>query len=178
MKKVLLSLVAVLMSAGILHAAGASSPITGFSWDNVRKVVRFMTSDGNEIQVAEAPKQYEAGKTYNGVALTVTGTNFSVSRAVFVPYRTSDGAWRMRFNLFGSVSPAVTTLDLTISGVAYKGTSIRQSVNVRGNNSSPQLGSGVVDSDTGLFTCRFPDASGQIQASGEIELASKPTWMD
>lgn len=175
MKKILLSLVAVLMFAGILHAAGTSSPITGFSWDNVRKVVRFMTSDGNEIQVAEAPKQYVG--CASGCQVTVSGTNsFIPTRTVFIPYRTADGAWRLRMNIIGTNGASGSTV-LTVTGVVFK-TTFLQSLSCA--DMSANIGCRAYTS-AGAATLSYVTLSGtstSLSVAGDVEMDGKPAWAD
>ena len=59
-------------------------------------------------------------KQYN---LTVTGTNWTTSRAVGVPYQTINGVWRLRGNVSGSISVASATLTLSIDGILWGSTS-------------------------------------------------------
>lgn len=171
-KKILLSLVAVLMFAGILHAAGASSPITGFSWDNVRKVIRFMTSDGQEIQVAEAPKQYD---------MTVTGPDSWVTRyARGIPYRTANGGWRLKFELHGTCSSLTrTSYTVSISGVVFSGSYYQPVV---GMNSQAAINytslAFATDSSNYITFFHSSSATQYYMASGDVMLTSKPLWAD
>lgn len=194
MKKILLSLVAVLMFAGILHAAGTSSPITGFSWDNVRKVIRFMTSDGNEIQVAEAPKAYVAvlGTTGNTPSSACTATDtvlrvcsdqagWSVSSNSFIPYRTSDGQWRLRLNLYGNYTSAnASTVNVKIGGVVFGGVQ-PQAVTAMAEpiGNATLRGAYVNNGQSGMYIYLLQVANtAGVSFAADVALASKPAWMD
>jgi hypothetical protein len=125
-------------------------------------------------------KQYLHGTTYNGGnAPTVTltaggGTLSSVDRAVFVPYQMQDGTWRVRINIKVTTSAtARTQIQLTTSGLTY--------------SSTTQTISGVVGSATfapyasyvagSVVVVDFVNSSLQVFiVSGDVELASKPTW--
>ena len=126
-------------------------------------------------------KQYVGGNTYNAVALTVTGTNWTTTRAVFIPYRTfqtslgGDEAFRLRLNITGDVSVGVTSMDLTISGITFKNVA----------NSFQSLSAQSATSIRGFTIPNSGNISGKSTAtetrwgfSGDIELDSKPTWMD
>ena len=102
----------------ILHVATTNANAYTVDVDNV------IVGPGSLVQGLKQDKQYFEGTTYNGVPLTVTGTNWTTIRGVFVPYKTTDGAWRMRFNVSGSVTSGTrTSYDVTFSGVSFKNVS-------------------------------------------------------
>lgn len=190
MKKILLSLVAVLMFAGILHAAGTSSPITGFSWDNVRKVVRFMTSDGAEIQVAEAPKQYTAitggaasncGSTDTTLKVCSDQAGWNMSTGSATPYRTSDGKWRVRLNFYGTYTSVNTSnVLLKVSGMIF-GTNQPQALSgyFEPINSATLRAAYTNNGSQNVMIYMLQTANTSAAAvSGDVELASKPTFAD
>ena len=120
-------------------------------------------------------KQYLHGTTYNGGnAPTVAGTNVSsVTRGVFIPRQMQDGTWRLAFNV-QIVSSSVTAVSPTVNGVTSN-TAARQSFNA--SNSGISLGANAaIDANTNIFTLASTAASTSWYFSGEIELASKPTW--
>ena len=106
---------------------------------------------------------------------TVTGTNWTTTTAVAVPYKTKNGQWRMTFNIEGSLSAGATLIDLTMSGITN---TTSQSISggqrniVSGptnfamarNDSTFRLGS---DTSSTLYLC-----------SGDILIDSKPTWAE
>jgi len=186
MKKILLALVLFIGLGSIMYAAGASSPITGFSWDNVRKVIRFMTSDGQEIQVPEAPKQYvftsggasgNCTVSTNALLMCSSAGGFSFVRGVAVPYKTVDGAWRLRLNAAYSITSASSST-LYIAGIAYKNVSgfiqpaaVAVDATTATRSYVNTVGSNQITTDTAT-------AATSIRLSGEFELDSKPVWAD
>lgn len=129
---------------------------------------------------AQINKQYVVGTAYtNGTpTLTSSQAGFSVTRGVLVPYQTFDGAWRLKFNINTSFTLASTALgSVTFSGVAFN-SSASQSCSAYCSNTSttPRCytgGSGAISFDFASAT----SVNGVI-VSGDVELASKPTWAD
>jgi hypothetical protein len=122
----------------------------------------YLGTNDNIGSVNLADKQYD---------LTVTATNWTTTRAVGIPYKTREGAWRLRFNISGTLSiTGVPTI--TISGISFK-TGLYQVATVQ---------SGAA---TGTNAYINP-ATGQVQANGsnhtawyfagDAELDSIPTW--
>lgn len=125
------------------------------------------------------PTQYIGdGTTYNGVSLTVTGTNWTTVRAVFVPYQTSPSRWRVRFNITGTVSSASrTTYTVTVAGIVARNVA---------NDFQSLSGFGSANLVTACFatpnaaTLTWGHATATTTAyfcSGDIELESQPTWV-
>ena len=129
-------------------------------------------------------KQYLHGTTYNGgnaPTVTCAQSGWLTQRAVFVPYQTQDGTWRLRFNMVGAfTSASVTNVFLSINGITFLNvgnyyqpcagflagttTNLGMSANCQPNTSN------IVISATGAGT--YAGA----YASGDVELASKPSW--
>jgi hypothetical protein len=126
-------------------------------------------------------KEYVAGTTYNGVALNVTSaqSGWAVTRGVFVPYKTSDGAWRLRFNIVGSFSAAtITGLTVAIAGVVFKNTSSFFQTCAAGTNAAAAA-SGIVTPNTGNIVISHASIlTNGVFISGDVELDSQPTWAD
>lgn len=110
-----------------------------------------------------------------GTDFTVTGTNFTLTRGVAVPYKTRDGAWRMQFNIRGTVSVAVTGLSLTLSGVTFK-SGFTQAVALSNNETSGAEGR----ANGGLSSISGDTSATRTtwQYSGDVELDSQPTWAE
>lgn len=119
--------------------------------------------------------QYVAGNTYNNVALTVTGTAWTTLRAVFVPYSMTDGTWRMKFNIVGTVtSSSRNAYQVTVSGVTFKTLSgYNQSINVF---TSVVAGAHVVQGGGIMATFHASSSTIEYEFSGDVELDSKPLW--
>ncbi len=110
--------------------------------------------------------------------ITVTGTNWITNKAVGVPYMTSDGKWRLRFNIVGATtSGSRTNYTVNLTGVVFK--------NVSGLYQAVSLNIGAMPANA--FAYVYPN-SGDVRAdhatmsttsyyfSGDVELESKPTW--
>lgn len=125
----------------------------------------------NIVTPAKSIKQYsEADGDF-----TVTGTNWTTTRAVAVPYKTSEGIWRMTLNIQGTFSSGVTSETLTISGVTFK-SSFFQALAVEntfndGVRSRANGGGGTLDIGGN-------SSSSNWRVSGDVELDSQPTWAE
>jgi hypothetical protein len=66
-------------------------------------------------------KQYVVGTAYTNGTITTTGpTGWTIVRGVFVPYQITDGAWRLRFNIQGTITTGSSgTQDITVSGITF-----------------------------------------------------------
>ena len=119
-------------------------------------------------------KQYVAEQTYNSVALAVTGV--TVTRGVFIPYQTLDGAYRMRFSIWG-IKGSSANFTITIAGVVFK-TGFKQAF-VSWDYSSRY---GCIDAHTnggdGNMLIYMVGATVDSMVSGDLELDSLPTWAD
>jgi hypothetical protein len=115
------------------------------------------------------PEQYSEA---NG-DFTVTGTNWTTTTAIAVPYKTGDGTWRLKFNIEGSVSVGTTLLDLTMSGITN---TVNQSIS-GGQRSSAggRINFAQARSD-GTFRTATDVSSTLFLCSGDIQIDSKPTW--
>jgi hypothetical protein len=109
--------------------------------------------------------------------LSVTGSNsWSTVRAVGVPYKTCEGAWRLGLNINGTIS-SNTNVTITIAGIVTVAAS--QSVyashdggvSVAHNQSAFPSGANTIMAYTsGASVTRFVFA-------GDVELASMPTFL-
>ena len=130
-------------------------------------------------------KQYFHGTTYSGGnAPTVTSAQagFSVVRAVFIPYQTQDGAWRLRFNIASSITSTSSSISMTIStnGVVYKNvTNFFQPVAVSTNGATPAPVTQSITNPNSAGIVILINAGttiGGVHCSGDVELNGKPTW--
>lgn len=105
-------------------------------------------------------------------ALTVSGpTGWATTSAVGIPYKTKDGAWRLRFNIHGTFTSASTGA-VTISGVTYK-TGIVQAVTATTSTSSYIV---YCEADSSAISFSLSANATQIQLSGDLYLNAMPTW--
>lgn len=137
--------------------------------------------NGTSWVLAVVEKQYVAGTAYTNGTPTITAASWTTVRGVIVPYQTTDGAWRLKFNLSGQVpSGSRTGLTITISGVTFKNIAnysqpiagVVSAITARSTQSYVVANSGnmVIEHDTDTTTAYY--------ASGDVELESKPTWAD
>jgi hypothetical protein len=134
------------------------------------------TPDHWDMNFRFIEKEYLAGNTYNSVALTLSGTNYSSTvRGVFIPYQHFDGTWRLRFNFRVNTS-SVTSITIAISGVFWKNTAgFYQAYSVVHNGGSA-LWQQNLDVNNGNVSGTWASAATVMGASGDAELDSKPTW--
>ena len=113
-------------------------------------------------------------------SLIVTGTNWTTSRAVGVPYQTTDGSWRLRFNITGAFSGAASAPQappLQIAGISsnmFQAVSVANSVNL----ALPGL-CGMLYTDSGIYIIwsSSQNFNQNWAVSGDVVLASKPTFV-
>jgi len=123
-------------------------------------------------------KQYLHGTTYNaGLAPTVSGpAGLVVQRAVFIPYQTQDGAWRLRFSI-GFNASSSSNFSVAVNGIVAKVVaSLRQSFTVMQANTVSTVGGGYFEEASNVFYASFSAAVTIVSISGDVELNAKPTW--
>lgn len=187
-----------LASSTTLAIMYLQTPVTNVVAGSVSQIAPFTfgTADKIHIKIADLPMVGWSAETEHVVSprsgqkqyseadgdFTVTGTNWTTGAAVAVPYKTQDGAWRMKFNIDGTLSSTTTSLTLTMSGVTNPAFSQALSL---------YLGEDGVNTRSPSLTLFTNGSSGQILlsadggaafdvvvVSGDVELASKPTWAD
>ena len=113
------------------------------------------------------------------VSLTVTGANWTTTRAVGLWYLTTDGTYRFKFNIQGSLSGAVNSEVLTISNVIFK-QSFLQSVSVA-ETVSPGVYVNGFAQDAGGTVAEINLANTgtgfqNLSISGDVELKQIPSY--
>jgi hypothetical protein len=122
-------------------------------------------------------KQYYGNGTSNGGDFNVTGTGWTTIRAVAVPYKTTDGGWRMKFNIRGTLSGATNNILLTISGITFKNiTNFEQAIAV--GSGSGDFNLGKVNPDASTIFLQSNSVTTSWWTSGDVELESRPDWAD
>lgn len=152
----------------------ATNPITWANGDEVFinfsvPIAGWSSSTEHVVVPRTAPKQYD---------LTVTGTNWTTGRAKGIYYIDQTGAHRLKFNIRGTLSSLATSFTGTIVGITTI-SGVIQGVAVQTyNSSSPAFpASNAGFTSNGFYTTMAADAN-DIRISGDVELASKPTWAD
>ena len=120
-------------------------------------------------------KQYLHGTNYNGGnAPTVSGaTVSSVSYGTFIPYQLHDATWRMKFNI-ELTSTASSNIQPSINGVttvAYK-----QAISTHSDLGVSATLCYALASSSQIRMTHSTATSSITCFSGDIALASKPTW--
>jgi hypothetical protein len=116
--------------------------------------------------------------TLRQYSLTVTGVNWTTSRAVGVPYQTLDGTWRLRFNIVGT-DTATSSNTYTITGVTFKTVTGGQTGAASTSGSARSRGTLTIGSGVSTMVA-IADAAvtlGTVILSGDVELDSKPTFV-
>ena len=155
----------------IVEWAGSQSSLVGFN-----------EATSTQVGLVKARQQYYDSNTTAGgtVAITVSNATLStVYRGVFVPYETSDGAWRMTFNLSALLSSGDASFDVEIAGVTfYNLASYFQPISVD-SGTAATIGKGYTN-PTGSNKIRmdYTATTTVIRIAGDVELDSKPTWAD
>jgi hypothetical protein len=112
----------------------------------------------------------------------VTGSGLTNQRSVGVPYKTEDGTWRMKFNLFVTSSSATTGFTLTISGVTFKNvTNYYQACTAKayeiGVGDKFQMTARTAPGGSDIVVLSGSGNVNSITVSGDVELESKPTFV-
>lgn len=120
------------------------------------------------------PRNYQY-PSYDETEVSITGTNWTTDRANFIPYETSNGTYRMKFNIHGDLTSSATSLSLTINGITTAPAA--QAVLLTLASSSRAGDAFILDSSNVIFSniTTGPDRS-EFTYSGDIELSSWPTW--
>lgn len=109
------------------------------------------------------------------VSLQATGTNWTTTSAAGVPYKTVNGAWRLRFNIRGALSVAASTLTLTIAGVTFDRSQAITATLWNGVNFYP-ADRAEVTTATGNIELEAASTFDEIMVSGDVELPGKPDF--
>ena len=129
---------------------------------------------GNNTGLATEINNNEKQYSESGGDFTITGTNWTTARAVGIYYKRG-AVERLRFNIQGGVSPGVTSIQLTFSGVTFK-TGYDQACAIE--NSWADGTRSRTNGGTSQITAAGNTASTTFRVSCDVELNSKPTWAD
>ncbi len=119
---------------------------------------------------------------YNGGnAPTITvdagdGTLSSVNKGVFMPYQTQSGSWRLKFNIDINVnSNSRSQMTMYVNGILFP--SVETQAIAGSSNANIPLNRAQVNNGTNSFIIRHDTATtATYRYSGDVLLASKPTW--
>jgi len=128
---------------------------------------------------------YAHGTTYNGGnAPTITlssggGTLNTVNMSEFIPYQLKDLSWRMRFNMRLNLSATARgTVIFAINGVTFFNTGGNgQAIIAAIYTGTSTMFYASCGSNVGTIELVHASASvNEYTLSGDVKLASKPTW--
>ncbi len=109
----------------------------------------------------------------DGTDFTVTGVaGHTTTRAVAIPYQTSDGTWRILGNIAYSFTSTISPA-ISISAVVFK-TGANQAVTLF----SSDVGRARANAGADSITVEIDSAQTSADLSFNVELASKPSWAD
>jgi hypothetical protein len=120
-------------------------------------------------------RQYDLTST--GISSSIGG---SFSTAVAVPYKTINGTWRMRFNIGNLVTSASRLgCTLTLTGVVFKSVSglNGQAISAAMDGNSTAVRGFALSGVNTMFIDHASLTTAGYSFSGDVELASKPTWV-
>ena len=150
----------------ITNAAGNGPPTFPFGLVSVPTTM----TDVAATQLGQ--KKYLSTTPYNsGITPSLTGSG----TATFIPYQMQDGSWRLRFNATVNTGGGVSTYTFTITGVTF-GASDQGLACSNGTSGSIYLSIAVALSGTGDIQVNYSGNFSAAFISGDVALASKPTW--
>ena len=123
--------------------------------------------------------KYQGYDTNDGhqFGLTVTGTNWTTVRAIGIAYVDCGGNWRLRFNIEGTISVATANITLTFGDLTFKAANFNQATCAWFNNNRAVEATYVIP-NTATIYYEGSDTFTNMAASGDVELDSKPDWIE
>lgn len=128
--------------------------------------------------------QYVANSSDGPGDFNVTGTDWTTTRGVAIPYQVLNESgstiWRLRFNIEGTMS-STASFTGTISGVNFSNNHYQSlSANIRASTVfyDDVRGSYTVKGTSDFTILSSSTNFNQIYVAGDVELDSKPTWAD
>lgn len=105
------------------------------------------------------------------------GTLNSILGCFLMPYQMQDGSWRIKFNIRAGVSSASrTTVGISVNGVTFP-SGYEQGIAATTNNSSAFVYNAKTEDGASTMSVSFNTGTVvEGKFSGDVALASKPTW--
>jgi hypothetical protein len=118
-------------------------------------------------------KQYDSST----VTFSSTPTGWSLTEALAIPYKTSNGSWRLRFNIQAThnVTSAGTTVTPVMDGVTFKTGILQALANVGETDSADRT---FLNGGSGIMSAYSEVGTNQFYVSGDVALDSIPTWAE
>ena len=141
----------------------------------------------NSIATAMGLKQYRIGTAYNGgntPAIAITVGTLNQSEGLLIPYQVQDGSWRLKFNFDISTTGtfAFNSITVGLSGITTGNTGVLNYIAISlASGSGGCYGSAAMYKNTTstnnlIFITGVATVAGTWLFSGDVSLASKPTW--
>lgn len=167
----------------IVANVGASPTGVKEATDSTSGLLQPVTAMSDALATTLGHKVYSHGGSYNGGnAPTITlssggGTLSTVNRADFVPYKTQSGGWRCKFNVSVDLSSASRTNPvLAVAGVSFPTGNQAIAVGILTGNPAYVIYGIAQQSASGLEAFHASTTTSSYAFSGDVALASKPTW--
>lgn len=142
---------------------------------NAAKSTRFSMVKNDQAGVIN--KKADLLQVYSPTVTASSCTGWTTGKSSFLPYQTADGNWRVRFNVAGTATLASrTSCTLTVTGITSA--PVRQAISCGHTNASAAIGTQQIDISSNTLRCEHISGStDNYHFSGDIELASKPTFV-
>jgi len=142
------------------------------------KVTSFPLGHSNEKQYVATSGGAASNCTSAGASARICSdtAGYVLRRAVLVPYRTYDGAWRLKYNIGVSITSG-TSLALLVDGITIVTTPTLGMQAASGTNNTADWCRADAE-EPRSFTMACGIGSAGFAMSGDIELASKPVWAE
>jgi hypothetical protein len=142
-----------------------------------------VTYSGTALPVANGgtgvTNAFAIGKSYNPT-ITSNRAGWSTTRSTAVVYQTTDGTWRMKFNISGTyTSTTTTTVTLTFqSTTVFKNVAnFFQACSYLGNGTVNYAAQVYANPNTANVIATFPSITESgCSISGDVELNAQPSW--
>ena len=118
------------------------------------------------------------GATSVQTTLTVTGTNWTTTRAVGIAYADINGVWRLKFNIIGAISSVSQSSQIiSIANTVFKNVSGAIQIVTAGGVPAVSMLLAYAAPNTGnIEMYHVGDTMTAYVISGDVELNAKPSW--
>ena len=158
----------------LFHCPATVASVMTFNFDDV-----YVGDFGGAVPSFDGIwKQY----TESDVTITSSLTGFSVLAAELMPYKDSNGGWRLRFNISATYTNASwTSATMTIPNLTFKDVqSFNLDVSISGTGRKDKVTRAVCNVGTSNLVMNTDGSAtiNTLQADGDVPLTGKPTWAD
>jgi len=143
----------------------------------------FPTALSDSQATALGMKRYLSGTTYNnGVAATWSGSNWTTSQGVSIPYQLQDGTWRIKFCLTGDVAGASSNnqyQNISLAGITtiafYQGIAVYDA-GAQGRGAAMSAAMNPSASTIVMLWGNTSTFNTTFSFVGDFAITAKPTW--